>query len=231
MSDEAYRPMMSDEHAATLRRWHEAAALELHGHGTREVSYLGLTLVIPEQVFPLTAMSDLLGRAVLGEVRDGDRVLDMGTGSGVNAILAASRSHDVVGVDINPHAVAAAIRNAERNHVSGRTRFLESDVFAQVDGTFDLIVFDPPFRWFRPRDLLEMGFADENYRTLTRFMAEVRDRLNPGGRLLLFFGTSGDMTYLRRLIDRSGLHAEIIESHDLVKDGITVTYSTFRLTA
>jgi release factor glutamine methyltransferase len=62
-------------------------------------------------------------------------------------------------------------------------------------------------------------------------MSEVRDRMNPGGRLLLFFGTSGDMTYLRHLIDRSGLHADTIESRELVKDGITVTYCTFRLTA
>ena len=133
-------------------------------------------------------------------------------------------------MDINPHAIAAAIRNAERNHVADRTTFFESDVFAQVDGTFDLIVFDPPFRWFHPRDLLEMGFADENYLALTRFMSEVRARLNPGGRLLLFFGTSGDMTYLRHLIDRSGLHADTIGSRDLAKDGITVTYCTFRLT-
>ena len=231
MSDGVYRPMMSDEYAATLRRWHEAASIELHGYSAHEVRYLGLELLIPEHVFPPTPMSDLLGRSVLDEVRDDDRVLDMGTGSGVNAILAASRSHDVVGVDINPHAVAAAIRNAERNHVADRTTFFASDVFERVDGTFDLIVFDPPFRWFRPRDLLEMSFSDENYRTLTRFMSEVRDRLNPGGRLLLFFGTSGDMNYLRHLIDRSGLAAGSIASRDLIKDGITVTYCTFRVTS
>jgi release factor glutamine methyltransferase len=231
MSGDAYRPMVSDEYAAILQRWHEAASADLHREVPCEVSYLGLTLEIPEHVFPPTRMSDLLGRAVLGDVRDGDRVLDMGTGSGVNAILAASRARDVVGVDINPHAVAAAVRNAQRNQVADRTRFFESDLFDRVDGAFDLIVFDPPFRWFRPRDLLEVAFADENYRTLTRFMAEVPERLNPGGRLLLSFGTSGDMAYLRHLIDRSGLRAETVASRDFAKDGITVTYCTFRLTA
>jgi release factor glutamine methyltransferase len=229
MSDDVYRPMMSAEYAATLWRWHEAASIELHSYGAHETSYLGLKLVIPEHVMPLTSISDLLGTAVLNEVRDDDRVLDMGTGCGVNAILAARRSRDVVGVDINPNAVVAAISNAERNHVADRTRFLESDVFDRVDGTFDLIVFDPPFRWFRPRDLLETSFTDENYRTLTRFMREVRDRLNADGRLILFFGTSGDMNYLRHLIDRSGLAADTIALRDLTKDGITVTYCTFRL--
>ena len=76
-----------------------------------------------------------------------------------------------------------------------------------------------------------MSFADENYRTLTRFMSEVAGRLNPGGRLLLFFGTSGDMTYLRHLIHRSGLADDIIASRDLTKEDLTVTYCTFRLTA
>ena len=68
---------------------------------------------------------------------------------------------------MNPYAVAAAVANAARNGVADRTRFCESDLFAAVDGSFDLIVFDPPFRWFAPRDLLERAFADENYEALT----------------------------------------------------------------
>ena len=56
------------------------------------------------------------------------------------------------------------------------------------------------------------------------------DRLNPGGRLLLFFGTSGDMNYLRYLIDRQGFVVHTIASRDLAKDGIVITYATYRLT-
>ena len=230
MSESAYKPMMSAEYADALERWHRAASHELHALGHHEVQYLGLDLVVPEHVFPPAPMSELLGRAVIEEVRERDRVLDMGTGSGVNAILAASRSREVIGVDVNPHAVVAAVANAERNGVADRTRFFESDVFSAVDGSFDLIVFDPPFRWFAPRDLLERAFADENYETLTLFMREVPDRLRDGGRLLLFFGTTGDMAYLRRLIDETSLHCETVASRDLDKDGITVTYCTFRLT-
>lgn len=231
MSDgDAYEPQMSLERAALLRRWHERTSNELHALGPHDARYLGLDLTIPEHVFPPTPMSDLLGRAVLDEVREDDRVLDMGTGSGANAILAASRSRDVLGVDVNPHAVAAAATNAERNGVAGRTRFAVSDLFDTVDGTFDLIVFDPPFRWFAPRDLLERAFADEGYATLTRFMTEVEDRLEPGGRLLLFFGTSGDLLYLADLVAGTGLMVETVVTRDLSKDGLTVTYSTFRLT-
>jgi release factor glutamine methyltransferase len=87
-----------------------------------------------------------------------------------------------------------------------------------------------PFRWFRPRDLLEAAFSDENYRTLSAFMGEVPGRLNPNGRVLLFFGTSGDMAYLQHLIDRSGLACETIASRDLATAEMTITYVTLKLT-
>jgi release factor glutamine methyltransferase len=225
-----YRPMVSDAHAEVLRRWHNAAYDEMRQRGEIRLSYLDRQFVVPPDVFGPTPMSDLLGTAVLDEVRELDRVLDMGTGCGVNAILAASLSPKVVGVDINPHAIASATANAARNGVADRTTFFVSDVFDAVQDTFDLIVFDPPFRWFRPRDLLEASIADENYRSLTRFMKQAPAHLRPGGRILVFFGSSGDVDYLSSLIEREGFKHETVATRLLVKDGLTVTYSTQRLT-
>ncbi len=227
-----YTPMISAEHAEQIRRWHErayAAAKAEAGSG-QTFDYLGRTFVVPPEVMPITPVSRLLGDAVLAEVRPTDRVLDMGTGSGVNAILAASTAAAVIAVDVNPRAVEAARRNAERNGVADRVDVRESDVFSAVDGAFDLIVFDPPFRWFAPRDLLETATADENYGALTRFFAQVDRHLAPGGRMLVFFGTSGDMPYLRHLIDRAGLRAAVVAGADTVKDGWRVEYVTFRVT-
>jgi len=154
----------------------------------------------------------------------------MGTGSGIGALLAASQSSEVVAVDINPRAVEAAAANAVRNGVAERITFLESDVFAAVDGTFDLLLFDPPFRWFKARDLLELGTADENYRALTTFMTRARQYLQPGGRILLHFGTSGDIDYLYQLIDAAGLKKEVLATEQLTRDDLAVTYYVFRLT-
>ncbi len=66
------------------------------------------------------------------------------------------------------------------------------------------MVFDPPFRWFQPRDLLEMATADPGYRALTQFAREARLHLSDYGRLLVFFGSSGDLGYLQRLIAEEG---------------------------
>lgn len=218
---------MSERRARDLRRWHERAYRELAAAGERRVSYLGLDLLVPSTVFAPTPTSDLLGRAVTAEAGPSDRVLDMGTGSGVNALLAARHGAEVVGVDLNPMAVDAARRNADRNDL--HARFEVSDIYSAVDGTFDLMIIDPPFRWFAPRDITEAAATDEGYKGISRFFAGVDQRLRPGGRILLFFGTSGDQEHVLGLADQSGLRSEVVASRDLTQDGVSVTYSTFRL--
>lgn len=225
-----HRPLMSAERARRIRAWQDEVFESGRTRTDETVEYLDLTLQIPPQVQPITGMSDLLGKSVLEEVRETDRVLDMGTGSGVNAVLAASRATDVVAVDVNPHAVEAARANAAANGVGDRIVVLKSDLFDAVEGTFDLIVFDPPFRWFAPRDLREANTTDEDYRTLTSFFCDVPGRLNSGGRVLLFFGTSGDADYLDQLIREAAFTVEKLASTKLEKDGLDVEYFTYRLT-
>jgi hypothetical protein len=73
------------------------------------------------------------------------RTLDLGTGCGVQAFLAAAHSDQVVAVDANARAVNCAAFNAQLN---GRANVvcLEGDLFEPVQGqAFDLIVCNPPF--------------------------------------------------------------------------------------
>ena len=220
---------MSEERAQRLRQWHEQTSEALHQLGACDVEYLGLDLHVPEQVFAPTPTSDLLGNAVRDRVRSGDRVLDMGCGAGANAILAAQVTDQVVAVHVNPFAVEATRTNAERNDVQNRVSTMESDLFEQVEGDFDVIVFDPPFRWFQPRDHLERAITDENYQSLARFMDEVGSRLRPDGEVLVFFGTSGDVAHLDRLVDRAGrIRARGRADHP--RAGQDATYFVRRLT-
>lgn len=228
-----YEPALPPAEVARIARWHEAAyraAVAEAGGRSRTMSHLGRTFLVPPEVQPVTGMSALLGEAVLAEVRDTDRVLDLGTGCGLNAVLAASRSTDVLAVDVNPVAVEAARHNAAANGVGDRVEVRLSDVFSAVDGLFDLVVADPPFRWFRPRDLLEAATTDEGYRALTAFVRGVGEHLAPGGRVLLFFGTSGALGHLYGLLDEAGLHREVLARRSLDRDGTTVEYLVHRLT-
>lgn len=179
---------------------------------------------------PITPTSYLPAQAVLSETRQGDRVLDMGTGCGVNAILAATRGAQVVAVDVNPKAVTAARANADRNGVAKRIQVRHSDVFSAVDEAFDLIVFDLPFRRFKPRDLAETAITDEGYRAMTSFFRQARRHLTPGARMLIFFGTSGDMGYLKRLMAEEGFSWAEVAQLQGDRDGVPVDYATFKVT-
>ena len=113
---------------------------------------------------------------------EGDRILDLGCGSGVTAIFAASVAREVVAVDISPAAVANTRENCERLGVSN-VDVRESDMFSNVDGKFDVIFANPPY--------IAADFAkkEEQFATSVRYLPvlfdEVNDYLKEDGRLLV----------------------------------------------
>lgn len=98
------------------------------------------------------------------------RVLDLGCGWGAVGVLLGKKYPDVslLMADVNERAVALAAKNLARNGVKN-ARAVESDVYENVDGTFDFIVTNPPIR---------AGKA-----VIYSMFDGARDRLSPGGRL------------------------------------------------
>ncbi|MGH8987791.1 MAG: methyltransferase [Acidimicrobiales bacterium] len=230
VASENFVPTLPPDEVERIRAWHERAFAASRSRQEEVVDYLGLSLIVPPTVQPITPTPHLLGEAVLDDAREGEQGLDMGTGCGVNAILAATKGSRVIAVDINPEAVGVARTNAERSGVTDLVEVGTSDVFSEVPESFDLIVFDPPFRWFKPRDLAEAAITDENYRAMTQFFSETRTHLVPDGRMLIFFGTSGDIDYLKELMNERGFSYSEAARLDGEKDGVAVSYSTFKVT-
>lgn len=73
------------------------------------------------------------------------RVLDIGTGSGILAITAARWSRQVTAIDLQQRALRFAAFNAYVNGVAQHIKFFRSDGLSEVQGKFDLILFNPPF--------------------------------------------------------------------------------------
>jgi ribosomal protein L3 glutamine methyltransferase len=75
------------------------------------------------------------------------RVLDLCTGNGSLAVLAAMTYPDVVvdGADLSAEALEVARLNVERHRLQGRIRLLRSDGLQDVDGAYDLILCNPPY--------------------------------------------------------------------------------------
>jgi len=81
----------------------------------------------------------------LPHIKKDSRVLVMGSGSGLEAIaIAKLTGAKVVGADIVPEAKALAEKNALLNGVEGQVEFVTSDLFQNVEGKFDFILFNAP---------------------------------------------------------------------------------------
>ena len=133
-------------------------------------------------VMPLFPESYDLGRiAVRAPV---ERSLDVCTGSGIHALLAARHAREAVGVDISPRALAFSRFNAALNAVAN-VAWLEGDVYAPLPAgaRYGLITANPPYN---PE--LESAAGDDYHsggesgeEVLERLLAGVPERLERGG--------------------------------------------------
>jgi release factor glutamine methyltransferase len=143
-----------------------------------------------EHVYQPSEDSYLLNRHVERLVEG--RVLDMGTGSGIQAVTAALKlevSH-VLAADINPLAIEAAKRRARDVGVIDKMGFVVTDLFENVQGVFDWIVFNPPY--LPSEGDLSDSTWDGGLRgaeVIERFLEAARDHLNPGGSILLVYSS------------------------------------------
>ena len=134
-------------------RWRDGLGPRRFGRLTVSPSWIGgaeaagrTTVVLdPENAFGSGEHGSTRAALTLLEhlLRPGDRVLDLGSGSGILAIAAARLgAARAVGVEEDPEANLVATRNAERNGVAGRTDFLDGDAgdLAPLLGPADLVV-------------------------------------------------------------------------------------------
>ena len=107
--------------------------------------------------------------------------LDVCTGSGTQALLAARHAERVVGVDVNPHALALARLNQGLNGVDNIT-WVEGDGFEPVKGErFDLVVANPPVVISPDNTVLARDSAIGGERLSRKIVRESAEHLNEGG--------------------------------------------------
>ncbi len=111
--------------------------------------------------------------------------LDLGSGCGIQAILASPHSQRVVGVDCNPRAIGVTQFNSRLNGI-GNVEFREGDMFGPVQGEkFDLIVSNPPFI-ISPENrhfFLNSGLEDDEI--CRKIVKQSPQYLNEGGYCIL----------------------------------------------
>ena len=114
------------------------------------------------------------------------RLIDIGCGSGAGGVVAArlTEASDIVLTDINPAALRLARLNSAVAGVDAR--IVSSDILRDVEGNFDLVVANPPYLVDDDRRAYRHGGDALGAGLSLRIANEAADRLNPGGRLLLY---------------------------------------------
>ncbi|MBI2175739.1 methyltransferase [Candidatus Woesearchaeota archaeon] len=160
-------------------------------------------------IYNPTEDSALLAAAV--EKHAYGKVLDMGTGSGIQAITAGMKKEvkSVVAADINDEALKFAAAAAVKEKVAGKITLVKSDLFSNIKRTFDTIIFNPPYL---PQD---KGVYDEaiyggrhGYETLQRFIGSCNDYLADNGMMLVVFSSRTNKQKVDEAIERSCLEFE-----------------------
>lgn len=138
---EAAPDAQSAEYLRLVRARAEHIPLQ-HLTGTQE--FMGLEFVVNEDVLIPRQDTESLVEEVL-KVCSGKSVLDMCTGSGCIIVSLAKLGElkKATGVDISVQALKVAIENAYNNKVE--IEYLQSNLFDRVEGSFDIVVSNPPY--------------------------------------------------------------------------------------
>jgi methylase of polypeptide subunit release factors len=200
-----------------------------------------LDLILGETTFAPTTISTLVADAM--DVSEGDVVIDVGTGTGVLAIIAAKLGASrVLAVDNSPEVEDVGRANAEAHGVSDRIEFHQGDLFDPIDEGIeaDVIIGDVSgvpdslaavSGWFPTG----VGGGPRGSELPIRMLREAVRRLRPGGRVFLPTGSLQDETAIleaaravyskvaslrEKMIPLPSLIAESETLKSLIADGI-----------
>ena len=133
-----------------------------------------------------------------GSVRCGNRCLEIGCGTGIISIYCAMSGSMVEAVDINPLAVKCASENAKRNSVHITAK--QSDLFSNITGRYDTIVFNPPY--LPVTDQLagseQWNGGADGFLVTRRFLSELPRFLTDSGKAFMILS---DLTDIGKLMN------------------------------
>jgi ribosomal protein L3 glutamine methyltransferase len=128
------------------------------------------------------------------------RVLDLCAGNGSLAVIAAMAYPEITvdAADISPGALELARINVDRHKLADRIRIVESDLYAQLPGRYDLILCNPPYvndasmaalpAEYRAEPALALAGGSDGMELVRRIVAEAPAHLSDAGVIVIEVG-------------------------------------------
>jgi release factor glutamine methyltransferase len=170
--------------------------------GSHRVTVLGKTYDISENVFNPKRYYTSKFMAEHIHVTSAERVLDMGTGSGIQAVTAAASALEVVCIDINPEAVHYAKKNIHANGLEKKVSVIQGDLFTSLNpkSKFDVILFTPPYFEGTPTTLFERALIDPDKGLVKSFFSTAKDHLTHGGYVQMLYSSIAGYEHVLQII-------------------------------
>lgn len=184
------------------------------GEKFKEIFYEGMCFHVFSDVYEPSEDTFLLAENL--DVNYGDKVLDVGTGCGILAILSARKASWVLAVDVNPHAVICAKENAKRNGFLEKIDFICGDMFSPLkrESIFDLVLFNAPYlpTEEEPQEWIDYAWSGGKggRKVLDKFLSNISDYLKSGGRLLLVQSSLSDIERTLSVLRENGFQANVV---------------------
>lgn len=168
-------------------------------HLTGTCDFMGLTFQVNDQVLIPRQDTETLVESALSRLKEGDRALDLCTGSGCIILSLEKLGPGIRGLGADISAAALAVAKRNRDSLGLESDFCISDLFEGIEGVFDMIVSNPPYiasgkipglmeevRGFEP--LLALDGGADGLDFYRRIIKDARNFLKPGGWLGLEIG-------------------------------------------
>lgn len=184
----------------------------------RKINVENFELLLDETVYEPREDSKLIIENM--EVKKGEDVLDIGTGSGILSLIASDKAKTVLGVDLNGKAVKIARKNAKLNGMEN-IKFKVSDLFQNIDNKFDVILFNPPYLPTEGENKIWSG-GKNGRELIEEFSTKFGDYLKGKGRIYIVFSSLTDEAKIKKLFESKGFKVKRIAKRKVPWESLIV---------
>jgi release factor glutamine methyltransferase len=181
----------------------------------KKVYFRDTIFVVNEHVYEPAEDTFLISERLA--VTEDDVVLDMGTGCGILAVLAAEKAKRVVAVDINPYAIECAIKNAQTNDMKEKIEFRRGDLFQPIkqNESFNVILFNSPYLPSEPdeeKSWIGKAWAGgpNGRQVIDRFIVESPNFLADEGKIQLVQSSLSDVDKTIQMFHEINMQAKVV---------------------